>query len=369
MPDIGIGIVGGGYMGKRHAVAMSAVHSTFETALRPRLVSVAATSLESASRHRDRFGFDRAAEDWQALVADPDVEAVIVTTYPETHRAIAEAAFALGKPVLCEKPLADTIENARAMAIEAARTPAADMIAFNYGKTPATQEACRLIAAGALGRIVHIRVTYREDYFADPRYEPTWRARGKLNGAIGDLGSHAIALLLSLGGPVAAVLASQQTVFDERGGQRVETEDHVDAILRFASGVQGNLHVSRIATGAKMGLTYEVIGTEGSLRFDQEDQNSLHLYRSDAPEAERGFTRILTGPAHPDMAAFCEGPGHGTGYNDQITIEARDFLAAIEAGTRGTPDFDHGLAVAEISEALFASSASGGWASVEGVTP
>ncbi len=368
MPDIGIGIVGGGYMGKRHAVAMSAVHPTFETALRPRLVSVAATSLTSAERHRDRFGFDRAADGWQALVADPDVDAVIVTTYPDTHREIAEAALALGKAVLCEKPLADTIENARAMVHAATGSSAADMTAFNYIRTPATQEARRLIASGALGRIIHIRATYREDYFADPSRPASWRGHGRLNGVLGDLASHAINLVLGLGGPIEAVLTHFETVFPERGGEAVDTEDQVDMILRFASGVQGNLHVSRVATGAKMGYTYEVIGTEGSLRFDQEDQNSLHLYRTSDPQRQRGFTRILTGPDHPDMAAFCEGPGHGTGYNDQITIEARDFLHAIETGTAAPSTFADGLAVAEITEAVFASHGAGGWAKVEGMT-
>ena len=110
MTEIGIGIIGGGYMGKAHSVAMAAVGAVFETRLRPRLEMIAASSPESAESYRAAFGFNRAAPDWQALVDDPQVGAVIIASPQETHREIAEAAIAQGKPVLCEKPLADTID-------------------------------------------------------------------------------------------------------------------------------------------------------------------------------------------------------------------------------------------------------------------
>ncbi len=105
MREIGIGIVGGGYMGKAHSVAMAAVGAVFDTALRPRLEMICATTPASAERYRAAYGFHRATADWRVLVADPAVEAVVIASPQETHRAIAEAAFALGKPVLCEKPL------------------------------------------------------------------------------------------------------------------------------------------------------------------------------------------------------------------------------------------------------------------------
>ena len=115
MTEIGIGIVGGGYMGKAHAVAMRAVAALFDTKLRPRLEMVAATRPETAETYRATYGFLRATDDWRVLVNDPAVEAVIIATPQDSHRDIAEAAISLGKPVLCEKPLADSLEDARAM--------------------------------------------------------------------------------------------------------------------------------------------------------------------------------------------------------------------------------------------------------------
>jgi predicted dehydrogenase len=144
----------------------------------------------------------------------------------------------------------------------------------------------------------------------------------------------------------------------------VDNDDQAQMMVRFASGVMGHLHSSRIATGRKMGYAYEVHGTKGAIRFDQEDQNAVWLYRAEGPEAARGFTRILTGPDHPDYAAFCQGPGHGTGYQDQIIIEARDFLEAIATRTPVWPTFRDGLAVARVIDAAFRAAGDGRWHAV-----
>ncbi|WP_084862140.1 Gfo/Idh/MocA family protein [Salibaculum halophilum] len=364
MTEIGIGVIGGGYMGKAHSVAMAAVGAVFETRLRPRLEMIAASSLESAERYRAAFGFARAAPDWRALVDDPRVEAVIIASPQETHREIAEAAFARGKAVLCEKPLADTVANALAMvaAAEAAGLP--NMTGFNYSRTPATQFARQLIAQGTLGDVTWLRLEHTEDFLSDPAAPFNWRCTGPANGNMGDLAPHPINAALALMGPIARVSADMETVHADRPGGRVDNDDHAQIMCRFANGAMGHIYSSRIATGRKMGYAYEVTGTRGAIRFDQEDQNALWLYLAEGPEATRGFRKILTGPAHPDYAAFCQRPGHGTGYQDQIIIEARDFLQAIETGEPVWPTFRDGLAVAEVIEAAMTSAETGHWTKV-----
>jgi len=364
MTEIGIGIVGGGYMGKAHSVAMASVGAVFGTRLRPRLEMIAASSAESAERYRAAFGFRRAAPDWQALVNDPGVEAVIIASPQETHREIAEAAFALGKPVFCEKPLADTMEDARAMVQAAEASGLPNMVGFNYSRTPATQFARKLIAAGALGDITWFRCEHSEDFLSDPATPFNWRCSGRANGNMGDLAPHPINAALALMGPIAKVSADLETVHAERQGGTVDNDDHAQIMCRFANGAMGHIYSSRIATGRKMGYAYEVFGTKGALRFDQEDQNALWLYEAEGPEATRGFRKILTGPAHPDYEPFCQGPGHGTGYQDQIIIEAKDFLEAIDTDQPVWPTFRDGLAVAEVVEAVMASAETGQWTEV-----
>lgn len=361
MPEIGIGIVGGGYMGKAHSVAMSAVGAVFNTVLRPRLEMICASSAESAERYRQAYGFHRATEDWRVLVNDPAVEAVVIASPQSTHRQIAEAAVALGKPVLCEKPLGASLDDGRAMVLAAEAAGVTNMVGFNYVRTPATQYARQLITDGELGDITWFRGEHTEDFYADPQAPATWRTTGMANGTMGDLAPHMVNGALALIGPIAAVMAEVETVHHTRPGGDVTNDDHAQIMCRFENGAMGNIYVSRISTGRKMGYAYEISGTKGAIRFDQEDQNALWYYRHDGPEATRGFTKILTGPAHPDYEPFCQGPGHGTGYQDQIIIEAKDFLEAIHTGKAIWPTFRDGHEVNRVLAAALASSEQRQW--------
>lgn len=366
MRAIGIGIVGGGYMGKAHAVAMSAVGAVFGTALRPRLEMIAAASDASAARYAAAFGFARSTGDWRSLVADDRVEAVVIATPQETHREIALAAFAAGKPVLCEKPLGASLADAEAMTEAAERAGVASMVGFNYIRTPASQFARHLVATGAIGRVVWFRGEHAEDFDADGARPAGWRNFGRANGTMGDLSPHMINAALALVGPIAALCADIEAVHTARPGAegRAANDDQAQFMCRFGNGAMGHLSFSRIAHGRKMGYAYEITGTTGAIRFDQEDQNAIWLYRAEGPGAERGFRKILTGPEHPDYLPFCQGPGHGTGYQDQIIIEARDFLTAIGTGKPVWPTFRDGLQVMRVIDAAFRSDAGRSWVEV-----
>jgi predicted dehydrogenase len=368
MSEIGIGIVGGGYMGKAHAVAMASAGAVFGTRLRPRLEMVCASTEESAERYREAFGFRQATRDWRTLVSAPGVEAIVIASPQELHRDIALAAFALGKPVFCEKPLGASLADARAMTDAAEAAGVVNMVGFNYVRTPATQFARKLIAEGVIGEITWFRGEHTEDFLADPALPANWRTRGMANGTMGDLSPHMINCALALLGPIKDVMAMVETVHAERplgaGREKVTNDDHAQLMCRFERGCMGHMYFSRVATGRKMGYAYEIFGTKGSIRFDQEDQNALWLYRAEGAEATRGYTKILTGPAHPDYLAFCQGPGHGTGYQDQIIIEAKDFLTAIETGQSIWPTFRDGLDVSRVVAGALESSDNKTWASL-----
>jgi predicted dehydrogenase len=365
MQEIGIGIIGGGYMGKAHSVAMAAVGAVFNTTLRPRLEMICATSAASAEAYRAAYGFARATADWRVLVADPRVEAVVIASPQETHREIALAAFALGKPVFCEKPLGADLADSRAMVQAAEGSGCINMVGFNYIRTPASQYARALVAAGEIGTVTWFRGEHTEDFAADPAAPAHWRHQGRANGTMGDLAPHMINAALALIGPIARLSADTGTVYATRpspaGPVPVTNDDIGQFMCRFANGAMGHLSFSRVSTGRKMGYAYEIVGTTGAIRFDQEDQNALWLYRAGDPPAERGFRKILTGPDHPDYLPFCQGPGHGTGYQDQIIIEARDFLQAIATKTNIWPTFRDGMEVNRIIDAAHASAAAGTW--------
>ena len=364
MKDIRIGIVGGGYMGKAHAVAYAAVASVFDIKLRPILEMVCSSSGPTAEKYRKAFGFARATSDWRVLVADPKVDAIIIATPQKFHRAIAETAFKLGKPVFCEKPLGASLEDSRAMLSAANLADTINMVGFNYIRTPASQYVRELVLTGRIGEVIWFRGEHTEDFFSDPKERVTWRGRGRENGTMGDLAPHMINAARRLVGPIKSLIASVETVYGKRPSGKVDNDDQAQIMCRFNNGAQGHLFFSRVATGRKMGYAYEIHGNKGAIRFDQEDQNSIQLYLMEGPESERGFRKILTGPAHPDYLPFCQGPGHGTGYQDQIIIEARDFLKAIETKINIWPTFQEGVEVNQIIEAAHDSSSKRAWVEV-----
>lgn len=377
MTKIGIGVIGAGYMGKAHSVAMNSVGAVFDTALKPVCEMICATTESGAAAKAQAFGFNRSTADWKTLVDDPAVEAIVIASPQSTHREIALAAIARGKPILCEKPMGASLADARAMTEAAEAAGVVNMVGFNYVRTPATQYARQLVQNGEIGDITWFRGEHTEDFLADTNAPANWRTRGRATGTMGDLSSHMINCAMALMGPIASVNADIETVHAKRPAEQkdgqphateteeVTNDDHAHCLCRFESGVMGHLYFSRVSTGRKMGYAYEINGTRGAIRFDQEDQNALWLYRMDDPEAERGFRKILTGPAHPDYVDFCLGPGHGTGYQDQLIIEAKDFLTAIHNKKSQWPTFRDGMEVTQVIEAMWQSHDSRQWSSVE----
>jgi predicted dehydrogenase len=363
---LGIGLIGTGFIGKAHALAWRQARAVMGDVPPVRLELLCDVPADRASAMADQFGFSRATSDWRALVTDPGVDIVSITTPNGLHREIAEAALAAGKHVWCEKPMALTLADAEAMTEAAARSGKVTLLGYNYVRNPAFLHAQRLIAEGRIGRPVHFRGWVDEDYQADPDLPWTWRARlaDAGLGALGDLGCHLVSLMLRLMGPVESLIADTQVIHETRpveGGGRaaVENEDTATAILRFASGAQGSISTSRSAWGRKNRLDFEVHGTKGMIAFAQERMNELQLYVNEGPAAEAGFKTILTSPAHPPFGSFVPAPGHQLGFLDLKTIEAADFLRAVAGGEPAWPDFAEGLVIERIIHAIARSGAEG----------
>ena len=365
MTTIGIGLVGTGYMGKAHAVALKSVGAVFNTKLRPVCEVICSTTVAGAARKAAEYGFNASTSHWQELIANPRVEAIVIASPQTTHRQIALEAIAAGKPVFCEKPLGASLEDARAMAAAAAASGVPNMVGFNYIRAPAMQLAREMIAGGEIGELIHARAEHTEDFLADPEESASWRTRDTCAGNLGDLAPHIINAVLRLIGPIERLVADVQTVYPSRPGasgrEAVTNDDQVNLLCRFEGGAMGTIHVSRVATGRKMGYGFDITGTKGALRFDAEDQNALWFYDARLRRGRQGFAKLLTGPDHPDFGAFCEGAGHGTGYAAQIIIEARDFLTAIETREPVYPTFHDGLQVSRVVAAAYRSYADGGW--------
>jgi predicted dehydrogenase len=386
---LGVGMVGYAFMGQAHSQGWRNARSFFDPALTPRLVAIGGRDAEAAGEMARRFDWGHVETDWRALVARDDVDLVDICTPGDTHAEIAVAALEAGKHVLCEKPLANSVEEAVVMAEAAERARARgvrSMVGFTYRRVPAIAHARRLVAEGRLGEIRHVRAQYLQDWLVDPESPLTWRLQKERagSGALGDIGAHVIDLTQFITGErLAGVSALTETFVKERplpgavhglsaevgsGRGQVTVDDAALFIGRFTGGALASYEATRFATGRKNAIRLELNGSEGSLAFDFEDMNVLQVYAAGTPPTEAGFTRVIvTEPGHPYVEHWWPA-GHGLGYEHGFTHQAADLLDAIAQGRDPEPSFADGLAVQRVLAAVETSAATGAaWTPVEGL--
>lgn len=369
-----VGLIGSGFMGNCHANAFRAVRGLFDIPMEPVLELIADIDDDAAARSAERFGFKRSTGDWRQLVADPDVDIVDITAPNILHHEIAMAAIAAGKPVYCEKPLANTVEDCAELvaAAKAAGVPTA--IGYNYLKNPMMALAKEIIDSGEIGEVVGFRGIHAEDYMTDPTAPFSFRNELIGGGVLADLGSHIIAMARYLVGEVTEVCGHLHNVVSARPAKagasemrEVTTDDQARFLCSFSNGASGVIEASWVAQGRKMQLGFELTGTKGSLAFNAERLNEMEISTSGQPKGREGFKTIWAGPDHPPYGAFCPAPGHQLGFNDLKVIEVRDIVTALGSPERQPwPDFAEGLAVQQVIEAVRVSAERRGWAAVEG---
>ncbi len=378
--SLGIGMIGYAFMGAAHSQAWRNVARFFDVPLVPRMNVIAGRDADRLAQAARRFGWAASETDWRRVIERDDVELIDICTPGSSHAEIAIAALRAGKHVLCEKPLANSLAEAEAMA-HAAEAAAAQgvrtMVGFNYRRVPALAFAREMIAAGRLGTVRHVRAVYLQDWIVDPEFPLVWRLRAEESGtgAIGDIGAHIIdATQFLLGDAITGVSALSETFIKERplpapaagsglqaagaGGRgAVTVDDAVVFIARFSGGALATFEATRFATGRKNALRIEVNGDLGSLAFDLESLNELSFFDRTTATTTQGFTRILVTEAeHPYMNGWWP-PGHIIGYEHTFTHEMYDLLVALAQGHDPVPSFRDGLQVQRVLDAVERSAA------------
>ncbi|RKF25287.1 gfo/Idh/MocA family oxidoreductase [Micromonospora globbae] len=393
-----VGMVGYAFMGAAHSQAWRTVNRVYDLPARARMALICGRDAGNVAEAADRLGWDAYTTDWRDLVSRDDIDVVDVCTPGDSHAEIALAALAAGKHVLCEKPLANTVEEARAMAAAAATARASgvrSMCGFNYRRVPAVAMMRRLVADGRLGVIRHVRAAYLQDWIVDPQFPLVWRLQKDRagSGALGDIGAHIIDLTQYVTGQrITGVSAVTETFVKERplpagsSGLAATVDGSVDGhadgagpatgpvtvddaalfVARLDGGALATYEASRFATGRKNALRVEINGSLGSVVFDLERLNELEFYDATLPTAEQGFSRILvTEGDHPYMSAWWP-PGHIIGYEHSFTHQMRDFIEAIATGTDPEPSFADALQVQLVLDAVVRSAELGSsWTDVE----
>ncbi|MGC8626294.1 MAG: Gfo/Idh/MocA family protein [Acidimicrobiales bacterium] len=384
-----VAVIGQGFMGRAHSLGWARAAELSATRLKPALSLLCGRDLDALRRNAALYGFGRTDTDWRSVVDADDVDLVDICTPGSSHAEIALGALASGKHVLCEKPLANSLQEAQQMARAAAAARDKGvfaMVGFNYRRVPALAAARELIATGRLGALRHVRAMYLQDWLVDPAFPLAWRldASQAGSGALGDLGAHLIDLVRHLSGEeFTEVVASLETFVKKRPvgmsstepanlatGPRigqVTVDDAFVALARLSGGALVTIEATRMASGRKNALLIELNGAKMSLSFNLERLNELRIYDRDT--TVDGFTTRLVTDSRDPYAGQWWPPGHTLGWEHTFVHQFQDLLNAIAAGNQPEPSFGDGLATQVVLDAIQASATDHAWTKVGTGTP
>ena len=383
---IGVAVIGAGMAGRAHAAAYRTAPTLYQSTLPDlRYVSIGDISPELGSLAARRFGYERNDTSWQAIAEDPNINVVSVVVANHLHREIVEGLVAAGKHVLCEKPLSDNLEDARAMADLARSADTVVRIGFTFRRAPGVAALRELVTSGTLGRVLHVDARYWCDYAGDPKGPISWRYKGAPgSGALADIGSHVAYLVEFLAGdmqdvsggrfataiterpvPLGTVVGHGQAAVSDKY-EPVENDDYATFSARFEQGA-GVVQVSRVAAGHPNGLALEVFGDAGAAKWEQERAGELQLMLNEGAAGTRGYRRVIIGPDQPYFAGGLpmDAPGVGIGQNDGFYFQAPAFLEEVAGLDESdslprNASFDEGVHNMEILAAVAESAAGGG---------
>jgi len=363
---VGIGLIGSGFMGKAHANAFRSVSGIFNLPLIPNLEVIADINLKSLKNSQASSGFMRLTDKWKDLIKDKNVDIVAITTPNILHKEMALYAIALGKTVYCEKPLSIDSKSASKMAIKAKSNKIITMVGFTFLRNPMIHLAKNIIDSGEIGEIRTFSGIHAEDYMGDEVSHSFRTTANSGGGALMDLGSHIISIGKFLLGSITEVVGIEENNVPMRLDVlkkkliKSEVDDRSIFMARFSKGVIGNFEACWNYTGSNMKLAFEVTGSKGAIKFNQERMNELLFYS----KKTRGFSKIESGPEHQPYGNFCPAPGHHLGFNDLKIIEVADLINAHHNRDPVFTDFEEGYQIQLIIDAVKKSSKYKRWVKV-----
>jgi predicted dehydrogenase len=370
---VGVGVVGAGFMCKAHSNAYhKADYYYWDRKFMPDLVGVADITQAGADEAAERYGYRYGCKGWEALLTDPDIDLIDICVGDALHKTVAIEAAKAGKAVLCEKPLALNIDDARAMFDAASKAGVRNMCGFNYRFLPAVLLARRFIDQGLMGKLYCFNGSYCQDQGADDRIpaEKLWYVMGpKASGASHGIGSHLIDMSRFLVGEVGSVSGLTKTYNKTRssaaGDVAVQSDEEMLSVVEFTNGASGLYKASAVSGGRKNFFSWELNGSGGSMTFNTEDPNVLHVYLRDSPVKEiNGFTAVNVtqlDKGHPLVEYFWP-RGSGLGWEDAHVNEIAHLLDCMVEDKPISPlgaTFGDGLKVVTVIDAIKRSNSSG----------
>ncbi|MFB9827095.1 Gfo/Idh/MocA family protein [Lederbergia wuyishanensis] len=376
-------MIGYKFMGKAHSHAYRDLPFYFDCDVEPVLQAVVGRDEDGVREAAERMGFASYETDWRKLIERDDIDLIDIVTPNNTHAEIAIAAAEAGKHILCEKPLALTLEDAQRMYNAVKKNNVIHMVCHNYRFAPAVQFAKKLIQEGRLGKIYHVRAQYLQDWIMDPKFPSVWRLKKAVtgSGALGDIAAHSIDMARFLVGEFEEVTGMMETFIKERpvadssGGlsaksestimEEVDVDDASAFLVRFENGAMGVFEATRFAGGNRNGNRIEINGSKGSIRWDMEQMNNLEVYFADDENGLQGFRNITCTEEHHPFAGAYWPAGHIIGYEHTFINLMTELMKGISEGYSPSPNFEDGVRNQEILTAIEKSAETRSWVNVK----
>jgi predicted dehydrogenase len=387
---LSVGLIGYTFMGKAHSNAWRQISHFFNLPVNVRLKTVCGRNRAAVAKAAAKLGWQTFVTDWRRVIENPEIDIIDICTPNDSHCQIAIAAAQSGKAILCEKPLARNVDEAKRMVAAVKNAHVVNMVCHNYRRVPAIEFAKQMIEHGELGEVFHFRARYAQDWIVDPSFPLVWRLQSKVagSGALGDIFSHIVDLARYLVAEFKEVCATMETFVKKRPlvgrdrsprfrlgerysserrnpsqpeAGRVTVDDAVTMIGRFKNDALASLEATRFAPGRKNQLVFEINGSTGSLVFDLEEMNRLKFFSRPDPQDRQGFRDILvTEPSHPYIDSWWP-PGHIIGWEHSFVHTVADFVKAVVGGDNVQPTFEDGLQNQRVLEAITRSHRSRRW--------
>ncbi len=381
--EINVGLIGCGFMGRAHSNAYKDVSMFFDLDGVPVMKAICGIPESAVKAAAENFGWEGYDTSWQNVVKRDDIHLIDVATPGNIHRDIVIGAAEAGKNVLCEKPLANSLAEAKEMLDAVQKAGVKHMVAFNYRRVPAVALAKQIIDEGRIGDIYHWRAVYLQDWIVDPNFPLVWRLQKDKagSGPHGDLNAHIIDLAHYLLGDITEVVAMEKTFIKKRPLQALEetkgleaaaskemgevtVEDAMLFLAKFGNGALGSFEATRFASGRRNYNSFEINGSKGSIAFNLERLNELQYYSSEDERHVQGFRTILVNEdVHPYMAAWWPA-GHIIGWEHTFIHEIADLMNAIARDEMPVPSFEDGVKCQTVLETVSKSAEEGCWIKV-----
>ncbi|MCL2646690.1 MAG: Gfo/Idh/MocA family oxidoreductase [Phycisphaerales bacterium] len=383
-PSLNVGLIGYQFMGKAHSNAWLQAPHFFDLPLHPVMHTLSGRSLAPLQKTAKSWNWQHYTQNYKDMLTNPDIGLIDIATPNNAHAELAIAAAEAKKDVACEKPLARTWSEAKAMHAAVKKAKVNNFLWFNYRRVPAVAYARQLVLQGRIGRIFHVRGLYLQDWIKSPNTPFVWRLSKSVagSGSHGDLCAHTIDMLRYISGEeFTEVCGTFETFIKQRplgrmlegltasssGSQKLAKVDVDDAVLflcRLSGGGLGTFEATRFATGYHNANTLEINGDKGSLRFDLPNFSFLEFYDDTLPASEKGWRKISCTTANHPYAGQYWPPDHPIGYAESFVNTAADITSHIANAKKPADfhaNFDDGLACQQILEAVTVSAKEKCW--------